>query len=237
MLVIDKRIELFEAVAATQLATVLDNSIVSQGEQSHEVRDYLQTFLPADIDVELKPLEFDKAYRAVDSSKESYISVLAAESKMTLPETGVQGIIKDSQEKGNHIVLCPFSIRPEMGLPYVVWGAVVKLLRSYGLPVYQMAERGQRMDGLGFFENEILSEFTMERKLNILHTAKLVIGTSSVWSWIAAESGRQQLIVYPENIPIKRWYPYPGAVLQYRMNEIQIPTVIVGIKKLLQRAE
>lgn len=154
-------------------------------------------------------MPFAEAYREVDKSTQSYVSVLeecignCVRSHLRPAEFIVD--VVSCRPKG--IIVCPFPSHGDLFLPAQVWNYIIRLLRSYHLPVYFMGDRDSRMDSGIFTENEVLSNLPVEQKLAILKDAALVVGVPNAWTHCALGFNTNLIVPYPIAIPDERWFP------------------------------
>lgn len=186
-------------------------------------------------------LQTAKAYRAVESSQESYQAVLARSTGLerrflrapVFPNAG----IKPSVSGG--IVICPFEINDVFKLPWQVWQALIRHCRTYGLPVTLLGRRGQRADYATFTEGSILSGLPLLDKMQALASAKLVLGVPNEWTWMATAWKKQIAVMYPDDVPNDRWFGFGleprtlGRIL-YTRTQIQVPVILAGLRKMIE---
>jgi hypothetical protein len=186
--------------------------------------------------------KLDEAFRSIDSAMSHdmlYQSWLARVSGVDLSR-GITPVAFPRMEpvaNREHIAFCPFGLSKFQPIPLSAWKAVVRFLRTYGLPVYLVSDPGQRADGLNFTEGCTLSDAPIQEKLRILASAKLVVGMPNAWTWMAASWKRTMAIYYPTGIPPLRWFgfynnPKHGRV-EYLPHQIQIPVLLAGLRNLL----
>ena len=139
---------------------------------------------------------------------------------------------------GRYVVLCPFAVTEQMAIPVKVWRAVARHMRLYDLSVLVMGNRGEWLEGAAFLESEILSELSIQMKLEFLHSAELVVGAPNEWTWCAAAWQRKSVILYPQYTPQSRWFPFSGidtyGRLVYDPHQLQIPVVLAGLRGLIE---
>lgn len=233
---IPARTTTWESVATLQLANSTGTKVISDDPEIAALIQLsgLQAIPPA---AGAAPLYFE-AYRAIDEETvdSSYHQVLARVSGQKCVPSLLQ-IDVASEDKG-HIVICPYGPKKELAIPLSVWRAVVRHLRSYGRRVYLMADKGERMDGIAFTEAEILSERSMKEKLEVLATATLTVGVPGAWMWLATSWQKQLIVLYPEGIPPRKWFPFVhenfGRLL-YPADRLQIPVFLAGLRMLISR--
>jgi ADP-heptose:LPS heptosyltransferase len=245
---IDRKIELFEAIASIQLCQAIGETLEMNVTDDELYRLFILADVLAPVGLggtmlDEQVLNFDLAYRAVDQSKgeQSYTQVLAKASGVRVPvqdELAKFSFPQPTEKtEEEYIVLLPFPVKRELGLPYAVWAATTRLLRSYGIPIYVVGEQGQRIDGLGFREDEMMMELDLDDKIKLVARAKLLVGVPSSWGWIGAGFGKDQIVMVPEELPIRRWFGFPAALLVYKQNEIQVPVLMTMLRQLLKRVE
>lgn len=192
--------------------------------------------------VDKQPLSFSGAYRTVEQAKNPYSDVLARANgyhNLKLLPPQFPGVHPVGEPSG--IVLTPFGLKADLDLMVPIWRAVVKQMRSYGEPVYLMGDDKQhRLDAASFVEGDLYLDCSLERKLQILSTAKLVIGVPNAWMWAAsAWTNVRKLVLYPDNIPPKRWFPVEDTEgehygrLLYSAHMIQLPVILAALRKLV----
>ena len=135
------------------------------------------------------------------------------------------------------IVLCPFEIDSVMQLPHNGWRAIVRFLRSTGLPVYLMGDVGRRMDGCNFTEGEVLCNLPLRERMQALASANLVIGVPNAWTWMASSWDKKIVVFYPDGLPAERWFGFYesrnlGRVI-FNRHHVQIPLLLAGLRRIL----
>jgi hypothetical protein len=181
-------------------------------------------------------LKYAEAYRACKATDAPYVGVLASASGLVGLKISVPTFPAIRPLQSASIVIAPFPIEQEMALPETVWRAVLHLLRSYGLRIYLLGNRGQWQDCCAFTEDEILSEHSVAEKLSILAGAELVVGLPNEWLWSATAWTKKITYWYPDNVSPKRWFPYAHQSygrMVYAANQIQIPVIINQLRLLI----
>lgn len=186
-------------------------------------------------------VEFGNALREVEKTAKPYCIVLAEQigvykeirTEAGPPRFPAAGI---APSEGGPIVLCPFAFTGAFNIPQNVWKAVTRHLRSSGAPVTLMGEPQERMDIGNFTEGAILSRLSLYEKMQVLASAKVVVGVPNAWTWMASAWSKKVIIFYPDGIPVERWYGFYnerslGRVL-YQPSAIQIPLMLAGLRKL-----
>lgn len=178
---------------------------------------------------------FAAAYREVDRSEKPYAEVLADVSGYPLLDLSVPKFA-ETMKAQESIVLCPTSIRSELGIPSVVWRSVAKMLRTYGYPVILIGDDGERMDDAMFTEYENLSSNPIEEKLAALASAVLVVGIPNAWTWASTAWAKKLVYLYPDGMPSRRWFSFShenfGRIL-FDRHQLAIPIVLAGVRKLI----
>jgi len=181
-----------------------------------------------------------KAYREIGSAKETYPAVLARvsglEPKMIKAPQFPNLKLTPTTDAG--IIVCPHEAVEAFKLPWTVWRAIVKHLRSYGVPVRFMGRPGERMDYCCFSEGSNLSNLSMLEQLNILASAKLIVGVPNEFVWCATTWGKKILVLHPDDIPVERWMGFDVAPqslgrLLYTSSQLQVPVILAGLRKLI----
>lgn len=249
-------IELFEAVATVQLLLAATDAVTmgAQGEALTLIDAACLPWNGLDDDTldasDRMPspvqLAYGDAMRKIDKEENRSYHELLLACSLPLLSNDLHSInidksalafpqIKPTGEKC--IVMCPFGLRRELDLPVRVWRHIALFLRSYNLRLYLMGSRGERMDQAVFTESEILSEETMQDKLAILALSSLVVGVPNGWTWLATAWTRNMVILYPDGMPPRRWFPYIhdryGRIL-FEAHNLQVPIVLAGLRKLIK---
>ena len=184
-----------------------------------------------------QPLQFAEAYRQVDDTDLSYVDVLARVSGMAMlkPEAPRFPLVTPHSNGG--IVIAPFGLKRELDLSTSVWGPITQHLRSYKHTVYQIGERNQRQSFSGFTEAEVLCNRSVKDKLEALASAKLVVGIPNAWTWIAAGFGVKIVLLYPDHLPPKRWFPFSSdnfGRIAFQAHQVQTPVMLAGLRQLIK---
>lgn len=186
-----------------------------------------------------KEIELTKAYLATVTADTYYGEVLASTNGLQVTTLSPPKFpyIKP-REKKNGIVVCPFGMRPEFDIPIKIWKDVIKQLESYDSDVYVLGDRRQRLDELSFTENEILSDLPLSVKLQMLASAKVVVGVANAWTWLSSAWPLRRILLHPDNVRNDRWYPaLDNSVTKFLLHNPEIlssPVVLVGIRKLMR---
>ncbi len=233
---VKKPVSLWEAVAVLQIQQATEWQLSSL----HLPQDLLTAAqLPLDVLEPDRLLDLDGAYRAVDSSPMPYAQIVA----------GLNGIdpnlITNPMLPGTTpsdiggIVLCPFGLKPEVDLPINVWADIVRLLRSYGVPVQLVGDPNQRLDSAYFSEDATLSNLPLSEKLKVLASAKLVVGMPNGYTWLCTGWNKRQIIYYPSAMPNSRWMGFLGhghsyILAGYDSHSIQVPLLVTGMRLAIE---
>lgn len=237
-------LELWEAVAVVQMMQAAGLRTIAGGNRIEMQQDQVCVFEEAgmqwvDAPVERK-VEFDAAYREIDKAKESYPAVLARVSSISLLRRILSPIFRTSptQERVTIIVVSPFECREEFKLPWQVWKAIIKHLQSYGVKVVLMGRAGQRAEYAMLTEGAVVSSLSMHEKMDLLASAVMVFGVPNEWTWMATAWKRKVAILYPDDLPLERWFGFDtapdtlGRVL-YTRSQLQIPVILAGVRRLI----
>lgn len=174
------------------------------------------------------------AYRRVDTGNTPYAAVLAQQTG--IPEELGPAVfpgIKASTD--GPIVLCPHPPKTDMELPAQAWRTILRHLRSYGLPIRFLGDRGQRLDTCAVTESEIASEYSIQDKLALLASASLVVGVPCAWTWLATAWDKKMVVYYPLNLPLERWFHFDSPTDSYRVityedHALKIPMLLLGLR-------
>jgi hypothetical protein len=185
-------------------------------------------------------LDFDKAYRAMASAKETYPAVLARVSGLPVaPIRSPQfpGLTVTPSTDGG-IIVCPHAAVEAFELPWQVWRSIVRHLRSYGVPVRFMGRSGERMDYANFTEAQNLSDLPLTEQMRAMASAKLILGVPNEWTWSATAWQKKIVVLHPDNLPHERWFgfdvsPRTLGRLLYTSSQLQIPVILAGLRKLI----
>jgi len=93
------------------------------------------------------------------------------------------------------------------------------------------------MDIATFTEGELLGRQPLKTILATLEAAEMVIGVPSEWVWLAASYNVRTLLLYPDNVPPRRWFWYGSNRIGrgiFTPSNIQIPVVLTTIRKILE---
>jgi len=248
LLNITERPNTWEAVATCQLIQSFDSVAFSDSAHLKELA-WLLDAMPAmrreDPTAPLHALQYATAYRAIEYSTEPYIEVLAKTNNIKIAEIRNLELTMDHApypqmaELPYGIIACPYGTTAGLNLSHEVWSHIIRLLRTYGLPVYMLGEKGQRLDAGSFLEDEILSNLTNAEKLRCIQTGStLIVGAPNAWTWLGAALHKKMVILQPDVIPTRRWFwqDDPDIMhLVYESAQIQIPLILTGIRQLIQK--
>lgn len=224
---------LWEATAVLQLVQALGETptISTEGDASELLS--LPDVLPVQALASWN-LDIDKAYRDVDVTVLPYVELL--KSQWPIVNQILPPRLPGQVSMGGGIVVSPFGPKKELDIPWAAWRAIVRLLRTYHVPVWLLGARGQWMDQVAFTESEILSELPLAKKVEVVAAADLMVGVPNEWSWIAAGFTKSMVLLYPEQVPNKRWFHYShdkfGRII-YSSSAIDIPRMLAGLAKLV----
>jgi hypothetical protein len=182
-------------------------------------------------------LSFSEAYRKVDDTEEPYVNVLAEESGLAMLKPVAPRFPLVTLHSNGGIVLAPFGLKRELDISQSIWGPITQHLRSYKHTVYQIGDRGQRQNFSAFTESEVLSNRPIKERLEAIASAKLVVGVPNAWTWIAAGFGVKTIILYPDHLPPKRWYPFASdeiGRIAYQAHQVQTPIMLTGLRQLIK---
>ena len=238
--------ELWEVVAAIQVCQsqgATAGPVLSDGYPS----DALELDRLAGLDTgshekgEYLKLNTTKAYREINSAKESYQAVLARVSG--LPPVPIAAprfpLANLNPSTGGGIIVCAQEVNEAFKLSWRVWRPIVRHLRSYGRPVRMLGQSGERMDYATFTEGQILSDLSMMEKLEALASADLVVGVPNAWTWIATAWKKKILVMHPDDVPAERWFGFDVAPrtlgrLLYTSSQLQVPVILAGLRRLIE---
>ena len=172
---------------------------------------------------------FARAYRDVDSSEVSYFDLLAE--RLDVRTLTRMPLLADAlPEAGGHIIACPFAVKPECELPTESWVAVLKHLSSYGGEVFCMGTGKQRTGQFPCMTGP------WEEQVTKILSAALVVGVPNAWTWIRAACDRPMVVLYREQVPARRWFPFEsskfGRVLCSGAKE-ETPALVAGLRQLI----
>lgn len=230
-------VSLWEATAIIQIIQAWDSPVVPfyGGEADDLLRQAIWTNCVEDSS-SYQP-DIQAAYRIIDSSKLPYVEVLASTTERPIDARDIESPkFVGTPTLGGGIVLCPFPPKKELDLPVTAWRALVRILRTYNIPVSLLGARTQWMDKVAFTESEILSEAPVIYKLACLASADLVIGVPNEWMWAAAGYGKSSIVLYPMDVPARRWYHYQNdkfGRIVYAPQALDIPRILASLAKLL----
>jgi hypothetical protein len=243
-------IQTWEAVATIQIVQQLpDYRVILTKDLPEE--DIVKLFELAGVGYRIPEEDFDraagdrdctlnlvKAYAATEKANCYYGQVLAQVNGLQVGPLAPPKFpfVIPGEKKG--IVLCPFGLRQEFDIAVPIWKEVVRQLESYDQQVYLLGDRGQRMDEIAFTEPEILSDLPLIDKLQILSSAKVVIGVANAWTWLSSAWSIKRLLLHPEKIRNDRWYPaLNNDETKFLLTDpevMNVPIVLVGIRKLMR---
>lgn len=256
---IQSKIELWEAVAALQIIQALERQGPVELIQTTNFRAQ-QLFSLADMKIgndrdSAKGLLFEAARNKVEGGDEAYLRVLARENgfddlfsmvtlaraidalALTITEPTVVEAPKllRYQPSEKVIVLCPFALKKELDLPSYVWKNITRLLRTYKYPLLLIGEPGKRL-AAGFTESEILSDQALDTQIKALASAVLVVGVPNGFTWLATAWQKKIALLYPEEIPPKRWFWYCNdnyGRIFYQTEHVKVPIMLAGLRRLI----
>ena len=241
ILAIPQQLETWEAVATVSIAKAIGAKIVFHPLANPEVG-MLMWLASVPLAEEVydstkhPSLNYLGAYRQIENSKLSYAEILAVASGLKDVALLVPTFSKISQSDDSDIVVCPFGLKLDLDLPSNCWRSIVQMLRTYSENIFLLGERGQRLDAVGFPEAHILSDLTIEEKLETLAKAKLIIGVPNAWTWAVTGWTKKLIYFYPDKQLAARWFPWPGDTF-FRIwidtNNIQIPPMLAGLRKAI----
>lgn len=181
-------------------------------------------------------LPIDRVYRDIDNSDLPYVELLRQMSGWPIEKEIVPPKLSGEATTGGGIVICPFGPKKELDLTWAAWRSIVRLMRSYRVPIWLLGAQGQWMDQVAFTESEILSEEPIARKIEVVASADVLIGVPCEWMWIAAGFVKSLIVLYPEQVPNKRWFHYShdkfGRII-FSSHAVDIPRIMAGLAKLV----
>lgn len=234
MITLTPRTTLWEAVAVLQLMQTLKDipAFVCAG----EIGDLWRCADLCSCGKEELSLAFADAYREVDNSDLPYVEVLAQASAWPSGDEIKPPKFCVEPSEGGGIVICPFAPKRELELPVNLWRALVRVLRTYNVPVSLMGARGQWLDAVAFTEGEILTEQPMAVKIKKIASADLVIGVPNEWLWAASGFTKTLIYLYPDNVPSRRWFQFSdnkfGRIV-YSPLALDVPRILAGLVQLI----
>jgi ADP-heptose:LPS heptosyltransferase len=234
---INQKLESWEAVSVLMVMQGLQNSPMDSCQCESSDKQTFEVFDAGGIQqygFNPVPLHLHESYRQLETSQLCYPQLIAKENKLEvkLDSPKYPGI--ESNNTGP-IVLCPFGAVQSLQLPAQVWRVVVKQLRTY-YPEVVMISDGLRLDDCAFTEYESFISRTVQEKLKMLASARLVIGVPNAWTWSATAWRKPVAMLYPDDIPVTRWWPFSYAEMgriNYQSRQIQIPVLLAGIRKMI----
>lgn len=236
MIQLPAQTSLWEATAAIQLVQTHGHNPEMRG--YGEVKDLLAcAILPESSFGGVAKLELDAAYRGVDISALPYTQVLALVSSWCIDPVQEPPKFRGTVSTGGGIIVCPFAPKKEIEVPLTVWRALVRVLRSYNLPVHLLGAKGQWYDDVAFTEGEVLSERSVHEKLAKVAASDLVIGVPNEWLWAAAGFTKSLVVLYPDGVPNKRWFHYSNdkfGRIVYSPQAIDVPRMLAGLVQLIK---
>src|ERR1035437_3145276 len=228
---IGSQIELWEQVAAVQVAQAVHADLNSL----HIDPDLLAAAsMPQAIVEPDFMLDFLSAYRRADDSATPYTDLLAGSSGFAVKTAAPRLVLPDAAREC--IVVCPYGLRKDLELPLQVWPMIIHNLKSYGFPVVFMAESGQRMEGAKLAEADILAECSLADKMRVLASAKLIVGGTNAYLWLATAWDKKQIIFYPDSVPISRWFSFESmsfVKLCYTRHDVRLPMLLAGLRSAI----
>jgi hypothetical protein len=234
--------ELWEAVAAIQVAQSQGATGIDICPGNVEVGPLLEMAGLSYIGPPTQGPKLDtaRAFRMLGSTKSMYPEILAAtaglDKKPIVPPQFPRIKIKPDETGG--VIVTPFEVHESFRMPWTVWRAVIRHLRSYGVPVSLLGRRGQRADYSNFTEGAILSNLSVEEKLEALARSQFVMGVPNEWTWAATAWGKKVGVLHPEDIPHDRWFgfatvPWSLGRILYSSSQIQIPPILAQLRHLI----
>jgi hypothetical protein len=187
-----------------------------------------------------KIIETDSAYRAIDSSAIPYAFVLAQLNGIDPAQITNPMLPKLQPTETGGIVLCPFGLKPDVDLPISVWSDIVRMLRSYGVPVTLVSDPGQRLDSAYFTEDAIVNGRSLTEKLKLLASAKLIVGCPNAYTWLATGMNKKQAVFYPSTMPNARWFGFYGhghayQLIGYDSHQVQIAILVASLRLAIEK--
>jgi len=186
-------------------------------------------------------LDTMKAYREIGTAKESYPAVLARVSSLSAePIKAPQFPATDiTPSTDGGIIVCPHEVVDAFKLPWTVWRAIVRHLRSYGSQVRFIGRPGERMDYATFTEGQNLSNLPVQDQMQALASAKLIVGVPNEFTWLATAWEKKILVMHPDDMPVERWFGFDVAPqtlgrLLYTGSQLQVPVILAGLRKLIE---
>jgi hypothetical protein len=182
-------------------------------------------------------IDFNSAYRDIETSKLTYPEIIRNQLYLReqLDRPKLFGYEPSEQP---HIVLCPFALRKDLNLPANMWRSILRMLRSYIPTVYAMGGAEDRLDELPLTEGDYRCVSPLDDKLELLATATFIVGVPNEWTWLSTAWMKRMLLYLPDDQPFFRWFPFPQREfgrLYYQPQLLQIPTLLAGTRKLIQR--
>lgn len=231
--------EMWEVVAAIQvcqsrgIATLIESEATGDTDELYQLAGLLCAKPRNRID-----LDFSKAYRAITSAKEPYPAVLARVSGLDPKKIGPPRFSGFTPSMDGGIIVCSHEVTGEFKLPWQVWKAIVRHLRSYGQTVRFLGLQGERMDYATFTEGQILSNLSLQERMQALASASLVVGIPNEWTWMATAWSKKILVMHPDDMPAERWFGFDVAPrtlgrLLYTHSQLQVPVILAGLRKLI----
>lgn len=211
---------------------------------NEDIAALLDAFLPLpDFKAEsVRDLDLGRAFREVDSGKVWFGSILGVKNSLYYaPLPAIKAIqVPTPVVSRSGIVVCPFAIKNEMNMGYSVWRSVFKHLATYNEHVYLLGDRSERMDALAISEADTLGTCSVQRKLEVLANARVVIGVPNAWLWLASVWSTKSLYLIPDSVPVDRWLPIKFGTdlsmfwLDYQAQKIQMPVLLAALRKMLE---
>lgn len=183
-------------------------------------------------------LAFAEAHRKIDDAgKRPYVDLLEELSGLSkLKLSAPQFPLLHPGNKGS-IVVAPFPVRPDMGIPLSIWKHLVLHLRTYDRPVYQIGERGERQEECAYSEGDILCDLPVADRLEAVADAELIVGVPNIWTWAATAWNKKQVIMYPDSVPLERWFPYGSrayGIMLYEKTKLQVPVILTALRQIIR---
>jgi ADP-heptose:LPS heptosyltransferase len=230
--------EMWEVVAAIQVCQsqgilTIENDAIGDAAELYQMAGLLSAKPRNRID-----LDFSKAYRAIATVKETYQAMLARASGLESKPISVPQFSGFTPSMNGGIIVCSHEVTGEFKLPWQVWRAIVRHLRSYGQTVRFLGRPGERMDYATFTEGQILSNLSLQERMQVLASAGLVVGVPNEWTWISTAWKKKVLVMQPDDVPQERWFGFDVAPqtlgrLLYTRSQLQVPVILAGLRKLI----
>ena len=235
LIAIPARTKSWEVAATLQLISGGDQ-VTTDSPAIAEMVSGILGFATVNPDRDTVMFDYDGAYRRVDETEQSYVEVLSSGRVPVAPLPDLSERATGSVGPNSGILMAPFAVKTGLDLPVFVWRSIVTHLRTYGR-VSLMSDPGEWMDACAFHENEIFSEDSMRDKLRALASADLVVGVPNAWMWLAAAWRKKLIVLYPQDVPPRRWYWYQDdnfARVVFDPRQLQIPVILAGLRSMIE---